>query len=155
MTNNDELYFDTILNDFSANSVKHVYRILSKHVSSLIGTPEHILYEQLLKNEANDNSGIGNGVAIAQARLPRLTRPMIVFGKVTTPVNFASSDEYPVDMIALVLSPEFNGPLHLQRLSFVTRFLKEKHVQSALRKADDSDAVRTVMKELNHIRKAA
>ena len=58
-------------------------------------------------------------------------------------------------MIALVLSPEFEGSKHLQRLAMVTRFFNDTYVRNALRQANSYDDIRMVVKDVNERRKAA
>ena len=151
----NEMYFDTILMDVKATNAKQVYQKLAEHVANLIGTPEQFLLEMITDNEERHNSGVSHGVAIAHAQLPRLTRPMIIFSKIEDLVDFHAADGEPVDMVALVLSPEFEGSKHLQRLARVTRFFNEAETRMALRNADDFEAVRNVVKEANALKKAA
>lgn len=149
------IYFDSILLDMKANNPKQIYQKLSKHISNLIGTPENYFLKLLDENENYQNSGIGNGVAVIHARLPRLTRSMIVYSKISNPVNFSAADGVPVDMVALVLSPEFEGPKHLQRLAMVSRFFSNEETCAMLREATNYDSVRMTVKEMNERKKAA
>lgn len=156
MTKNiQQMYFDTILPDLKATSAKQLYQTLSKHVSNLIGTSEKFVFSILMENEALDNSGIGNGVAIAHAKIPRLTRPMIVFTRSTTPINFKAIDGEPIDMVALVLSPEHEGSMHLQRLAMVTRFFNNKEARQMLRNLEGSDGIRLAVQDIYARKKVA
>lgn len=156
MTNDiQEMHFDSILLDFSANSIKQVHKKLSEHVAHLIGTPEKILFESLMEQEREQSSAIGNGLAIAHMRLPRLTRPIIVFAKLNVAVDFKAADNIPTDMVCLVLSPEFEGPKHLQRLAMTARFFANENTCEKLRETKDKDEVRIVLKNINALRMAA
>ena len=78
MSNNiQDMFVDTIISDLKASNKKEVYKKLANHVATLIGTPENFLLDIINKNEQQQNSSMGNGVAIAHAQLPRLTRPII------------------------------------------------------------------------------
>ncbi len=151
----EEMYFDTILPDFKATSTKQLYQMLSKHVSNLIGTSEKFVFDVLMENEALHNSGIGNGVAIADAKIPRLTRPMIIFTKLANAINFNAIDGEPVDMVAIILSPEHEGSMHLQRLAMTTRFFSDEEARNALRKAKDYDSIRLAVQDIHARKKAA
>lgn len=150
-----DMYFDTILPNLKSGSAEQVFQKLVNHVSNLIGTSEKDLYNLLIENGALKNSGIGNGVSIIHAKLPRLTRPMIIFAQLTSPMPFNSVDAEPVDMVAMVLSPEYQGPVHLQRLSMVTRFFSDEETRAALRAAPDYDSIRMVVKDMSERKKAA
>jgi len=153
--NNSEMNIDIILPNLKASNAKQVFQKLSEHVCNMIGTPEKKLYSLLVKQENSLNSGIGNGVAIAHAKLPRLTRPMIIYSKLETPVHFNAADGEPVDMVAVVLSPEFEGVRHLQRLAMVTRFFSNKEARDMLHDAEDFEDIRNAIAIINARKKAA
>ncbi len=144
-----QMHIDTILLDVHADNVKQVFQKLSKHVSNLVGAPEKFLFNSLMQRETHQNSGIGHGVAIADTKLPRLTHPMIVFARLTESIEYDAADGEPVDMIALVLSPEFEGPKHLQRLATTTRFFGNQKICADLRLAENYEAVRNIVKTAN------
>ena len=156
MTNDiHELHFDSIVMNLKATNSKEVLKKISEHTSRLIGTPKNVLFADLYKQEQESSSGIGGGVAIAHKRLPRLTKPFIVFAKLDKAVEFHAVDSDPVDLVCLVLSPEFEGPKHLSRLSKVSRHFGDQNFCTNLRAAQDDDDVRMVLKELNSRRMAA
>ena len=158
--NNDQQYsrtlrFDSIIPEMKVTSSKQVIQKLSEHTSHLIGTPQRFLFETLSDQEHKQSSGIGQGVAIAHMRLPRLTRSMVVFSKLSRPIDFNAIDEQPVDLVCLVLSPEFEGPKHLSRLAKVSRFFSDKSFCDSLRDAKDAHDIRLILKEINSRKMAA
>lgn len=156
MTNEiNKLHFDSIITELKSTSVKGVFQKLSVHVHRLIGTPEKLIFNYLIESEKTDNSGIGNGVAIAHMRLPRLTHPMIIYSKLSQSIDFKSNDGEPVDLVCLILSPEHEGAKHLQRLSKVTRFFNDRVFCNKLRQAKDKDDIRQALKDINNHRIAA
>ncbi len=150
-----KIEFDSILIELKTSGVKHALKTLSTHVHRLIGAPEDKIFTQIIALEKEGTSAIGNGVSIPHMRLPRLTRSMTIFAKLSSSVDFGANDGEPVDMICLVLSPEFEGTKHLQRLHTVTRFFNNKEIREALRGAEDKDDVRMILKQENHLRLAA
>jgi len=156
MSNNiQDMFVDTIISDLKASSKKEVYKKLANHVATLIGTPENFLLDIINKNEQQQSSAMGNGVAVAHAQLPRLTRPIIVLAKTTQGVDFMADDGEPVDLITLVLSPEFEGPTHLQRIALVARFFNDETARKNLREAEDYESIRSTIKQMNERKKAA
>ncbi len=156
MTNKlDELYFDSIILDRNANNMKQSYQILADHISQLIGTPKQYIIDYLLISEKNETSAIGHGISIPHMRLERLTRPMIVFMKLEKGIENKSFDEIPVDLFCLVLSPDYEGIKHLQRLSMVSRCFKNSDFRKNLRMAVTNNDVRHAVKTLNQHRAAA
>lgn len=155
MTNNNIIEFDLILMDLKSTNVKDTYSKLSAHIHRIIGTSEKTILNHLMTLEKEQGSGIGKGVAIPHMRLPRLTRPLTIFAKLSSTVDFKANDGEPVDIVCLVLSPEFEGPKHLQRLSQTTRLLNDTHLLEKLRSTQDKDDVKMIMKEKNNARLAA
>lgn len=156
MTNNiNELRFDSILPDLKVTSAKQVLQKLSEHTFCLIGTSEKTLLSSLLQQEQEESSGIGHGVAITHMRLPRLTKPFVVFTRLTHTIDFNAVDDAPVDLVCLVLSPEYEGTKHLQRLAKVSRFLSDKVFCNKLRAANSSEDIRMALQEVNNQKMAA
>jgi|GEM_PF-441460 len=156
MTNEmSTLNSDSIIPELKASNVKSVFQKLSTHVHRLIGTPERFILGHLLEQEKRENSGIGNGVAIAHMRLPRLTHPMIIYSKLSQSVDFNANDGEPVDLLCLILSPDHEGSVHLQRLAKVTRFFRDISFCDKLRTATDKDEIRQILKEINYHKLAA
>jgi len=156
MTNDlHEMHIDTILLDVSVDNVKQAFEKLTGHISQLIGTPEKFLMGMLMEREENQNSGIGNGVAVLDAKLPRLTQPMIVYMKLNKAIEYHAADGEPVDMITLVLSPDFENFQHLQRIAMVARFFSNHDARDLLHQADDYNGVRMAVQTINKQKKAA
>lgn len=156
MTNDiHELHLDLILPDLKVETAKQVLQKICVHTCRLTGTPEKYLMDILQKQEQEQSSGIGNGVAIMHARLPRLTRPLVIFTKLSRLVDFKAADGDPVDLACLVLSPEYEGTIHLSRLAKVTRFFSDKDFCDSLRAAEDGDEIRLVLKNMNTRKMAA
>ena len=156
MTNNiHELRFDSIMPDLKVNGTKQLFQKISMHVSKLIGTPEKFVFDTLIEQERQQSSGIGQGVAIPHMKLPRLTKPVVIFAKLSRNIEFNAVDKEPVDLVCVVLSPSYDGPKHLRRLAKVTRFLSDAAFCESLRNANDVDDIRMVLKEVNSRRMAA
>lgn len=155
MTDTPAIEFDSIIMDLKTTSVKETFLKLSAHINRLIGTPEKVIFNHLMELENKSSSGIGKGVSIPHMRLPRLTRPITVFAKLSSNVDFNSSDGEPVDIVGLVLSPEHEGPKHLQRLAATTRFFNNAETLTNLRMCEDKDDVKMVLKQKNDLRIAA
>jgi len=156
MTNKiNELNFDSIMLDVNANSIKQAYQILADQISQLIGTPKQYIIFHLMAAEKNESAIIGNGIAIPHMRLERLTRPMIVYMKLNSGVQGADPEETPADLFCLVLSPDYEGTKHLQRLSMVSRCFKNEDFCKNLRQASNKQEIRSAVQVMNAKRLAA
>jgi mannitol/fructose-specific phosphotransferase system IIA component (Ntr-type) len=91
------------------------------------------------EREELQGTGTGNGVAIPHARLPGLKRPVLVFGRSVTGLDWDAPDGLPVHLVFLLLNPEREGGLQLQILAALARGLAEAPARERLIQAT-SDA---------------
>lgn len=152
---NTEMNIDIILPELKASNPKQVFQKIAEHVCHMIGTPEEKLYGLLVNEDNSFNAVIENGVAVAEAKLPRLTRPMIVYSKIDKEIDFNAADGEYIDMVAVILSPEFEDIKHLQRLAMTTRFFANTEARDSLREANGFEEVRNAVKMINERKKAA
>jgi len=61
----------------------------------------------------------------------------------------------PVDLVFLIISPDTDGPLHLQRLSRISRMMRAPENYSRLRGAESEDAMRAILENANDLKVAA
>lgn len=155
-SNINELRFDSILPDLKVSTQKQVIQNLSDHIENLIGISSHDMISTLCSLEARQSAVIRNGVSIMDSKLPRLTKPFIVFTRCIKPVDFKASDNTPIDLVCLVLSPthEVSGT-HLRRLAKVSRFFNDHGFCDLLRNAEDAMEVKSIVAETNKLRLAA
>jgi len=151
----NQLQFDSIMLNINANSMKQAYQIIADQISQLIGTPKQYIIFHLMAAEKQDGAAIGNGIAIPHMRLERLTRPMILFMKLNEGVTSENNEDIPSDLFCLVLSPDYEGTKHLQRLSMVSRCFKDANFCKDLRNSNTKIEIRHALKVLNEKRMAA
>lgn len=140
-----EVQADIILPTVIASNNKQLFQTLADIVSSRTELSAENLLDQLLKKENDASSGIGEGIAIPHLRVDHLKKPFTVFCRLKNKMNFDTVDHVSVDMVFLLLSPKEDGPLHLRRLSRISRFFKDTAICEKLRNAKDTDAIRSVL----------
>lgn len=141
----EHLYFDEFCPGIKAITKNQIIQNLAWKVGRLTPVDMTWLSEQLLLNEKKESSGIGNGVAIPHLKSTPLQKPFLMMAKLETPVDFASIDGAPVDLICVVLSPATASMNHLPLLSKVTRLLREQSILDALRKAETRDEMEIIL----------
>lgn len=136
---------DHVVSHLQIGDCTALYEQIEKDIHSLVpyldlkgsGLPE-----QLLQNEKTHSFSAGNGVAIANAVIPRLERPYHMFYKLNHKIAFNTMDNQNVDLVFVLLSPEADGPLHLRRLSRLTRLMQDETFQQTLRNINDNEALK-------------
>ncbi|MEZ6233755.1 MAG: cation:proton antiporter [Phycisphaerales bacterium] len=81
-------------------------------------------------------SAIGNGVAVAHARLSGLEMPVVGVGFPAEPIEWSAPDGKPVRLVVVLLTPGDEARLHLELLASVARALRDKETIDACLKAE-------------------
>lgn len=101
--------------------------------------------DALVEREAAGSTGVGYGVAVPHARLEGLARIRGVFIRLEHPVEFASVDDQPVDLLFALFAPKNAGAEHLRALARVSRLLRQASLREHLRKARSADALHALL----------
>ncbi len=140
----DQISFDLIVPVMIAANQKQVYRLIAHEVSKLVGIQERILSDRLLEKEKQSVSSMGNGVAVPHMHMGSLTKPLAVFVKLKSAVDFNAPDNMPVDLICLLLTPERDGAAYLRTLARLSRLLRNAQFCHKLRAAEDERMIRSL-----------
>lgn len=151
----ESINLDSVLPHMKAGSERQALQVLAREAGAICGLPERDIFTRLVERVSNGRSGIGEGVAIPHLRLRRLSKPCVIFARLDAPIEYNAVDGQPVDLICLVLSPEVDGALNLQRLALITRVLKSAAVCESLRAANSADAIRVALMQSDSLMKAA
>ncbi len=143
---NEHIEFNEFIIGLRATDKNQILQNISWKIGRQTNADMTWIADQLLKSEENESSGIGDGIAIPHLKSTPLTKPFIVIARLDQPVEFNSLDGLPVDIVCAVLSPQMDGPLHLRRLSRVTRLLREPEIIEALRNAKSEDEMKSILR---------
>lgn len=104
-----------------------------------------ILHTQLDKLFKNSMIGIGEGVGVFDWVSKDVDAPYIMCAMLESPVSFPSVDDKSLDIILILISPEKNGPLHLQSLSRLTRMFRDAQFLTSLRSVHSRDGMLSIL----------
>lgn len=138
---NDLISAKAILPNLRAASKKQALQELARKAAELTGLHERAIFDTLLERERLGTTGVGRGIAIPHGKLPTLTHVVALFARAERPIDFASIDEQPVDLICLLLAPTQAGADHLKALARMSRLLRDPVLCDKLRGADTADAI--------------
>jgi PTS system nitrogen regulatory IIA component len=120
---------------------KQALQELSRRAAHIVGLHERRVFDVLVERERLGSTGVGMGIAIPHGKLVELDRLYGLFARLEKPVDFASVDDRPVDLIFLLLAPESAGADHLKALARVSRLLRNAAICEKLRGTDSADAL--------------
>jgi PTS system fructose-specific IIC component len=91
--------------------------------------------EGVFAREAEDTTGIGDGIAIPHAKTDAVTRPGLAAMTIPKGVEYDSLDGEPVDLVFLIAAPNTKDNVHLEVLSRLSVLLMDDEFTKALRSA--------------------
>lgn len=100
-----------------------------------------VLYERLLEREDLGSTGIGGGVAIPHCKMKDLDEIIVAIGITRRGVDFEADDREAVRLLFLVVSPEDKPADHLQSLSAISKWVKNRQRVEEILEMEDPDAV--------------
>ncbi|WP_262693500.1 PTS IIA-like nitrogen regulatory protein PtsN [Kordiimonas aquimaris] len=136
----DLLAAEHVFADVKASSKKQILQTLSRKWAQLHGVDERLAFDKLLERERLGSTGVGRGIAIPHARIEGLENITGIFARLSTPTDFGSVDDLPVDLVFMMFAPEDAGADHLKALARVSRLLRDPTICDKLRQSTDAAA---------------
>ena len=136
-----------VIAHLKVTSKKQALQELSERAAKLTGLCERAIFETLVERERLGSTGVGQGIAIPHGKLPEIDRLYGLFARLSTPIDFESVDDQPVDLIFLLLAPESVGADHLKALARISRMLRNASVVGKLRASEDAAALFAILSE--------
>ena len=121
----------------AANKERLLQALAAKAAASLDLAVEEIA-PHLIRREQLGSTGIGRGVAIPHARLPKLQRPFGLLAKLKQPIEFDAIDGEEVDIVFVLLLPAAAENGQLGPLALVARTLRPPETLARLRAAKNT-----------------
>lgn len=91
-----------------------------------------LLLDALMEREELGSTGIGHGVAIPHGRSKELARPVVVFGRTDSEVDFESIDGKTARIFFLLVAPENGENEHLHLLAKIARLMRNALIREQL-----------------------
>jgi PTS system nitrogen regulatory IIA component len=127
--------------DADLASKKDVLRFLSERVSEKCGSRANECRNALMAREKLGSTAIGDGIAFPHAQLDGLDRAMAIFVRPAQAVPFAATDDSPVDLIMMLLTPTGAAKMHLDGIATLARLLRSADTVRELRAAQSAEDV--------------
>jgi PTS system nitrogen regulatory IIA component len=133
---------------------KRLFQELGEIAAGAYRLDAHDVTNALQEREASGPTGVGHGVALPHTRLSGLDLMRGVFLKLEKPIDFASVDRLPVDLIFALFAPFDSGVEHLKALALVSRTLREAALCAKLRANADPATLHALLTEASGIKAA-
>ena len=136
---------EAVAEGMAAASKKALLQQLAGLAAAAYGLDAKVAADALNAREKLGSTGFGGGIAIPHARLSGIESILGVVARLSRPVDFASVDDLPVDLVVVLFSPVDAGADHLKALARVSRALRDPGFVAKLRGAGSRDALYALM----------
>lgn len=140
-----DIQFNLITPGVKAANHKQALLCMAEKAADYLNISDKILYSRLMDKETISSSGIGNGVAIPHLKMRRVRVPFTMLMTLNNEVTCDAPDGRPVDLYGFLISPMEDGPLHLRRLSRISRLLQNEALHKRLRETQDRDVIQSAL----------
>jgi len=122
-----------------------------EELSQLAAAQDHTLraediYAAVLQRENEMGTALEERLAVPHARFKNLDRPVIVFGRSRTGIDWNSPDGELTRFIFLVLAPERNDD-QVQVLASIVRTMNQEEVREQALRAEGADALWSILRK--------
>ncbi|HHH30469.1 MAG TPA: amino acid permease, partial [Polyangiaceae bacterium] len=115
---------------------------LARHFAErLDGQTLRAIEDAFLEREKEQNTGVGNGVALPHGTMEVGPRAVVGIFTLREPIDYGAIDDEPVDVLFATLCPSSEREAHLQLLSDIARLASLTDVLERLRAAEDGEAM--------------
>ena len=132
---------DSILLSVKAKNKRQLLQEIAEFAAEKTKISDRTIFDTILERENLGSTGFGGGTALPHGRLAEIDKVRVFLAKLSTPVDFESIDNKPIDILFLLLSPESNGADHLTVLAQISRILKDSNLVNKLRKASSKEEI--------------
>lgn len=105
------------------------------------------VYNSLIRRESVMSTGIGRGVAIPHAAIPRLPRIYAAMGMSSKGIDFLSPDGDGAAVIVLVLFPEEAHREHIEILARFSKLFRQNAFLSTLKRVESATELVDILAE--------
>ena len=140
-----DIQFDLIVPGVKALTHKQALLNMAQQAADFLNISEKILYSRLMDKEEIASSTIGDGIAIPHLKMRRVRVPFTMMMTMGNDVHHETPDGKPVNIYSLLISPAEDGPLHLRRLSRISRLLRNESLCQRLRDTQDRDVIQSLL----------
>jgi nitrogen PTS system EIIA component len=145
MTIGDLIGSNNVIDGLRVADKTQLLQELARRASTALSLDPRAILDALQARENLGSTGLGKGFALPHARLNVLTRFFVLFVRLARPIDFASIDGLPVNLMILLLTPANAGNQHLATLAALARPLRNEAFVQQLRQAPDATALHKLL----------
>lgn len=122
-----------------------LYATIAEDISRICMTSMEFVLDNITVQEERSALAIGHGAALLPLQFNNRHKAFTTLIRLQQKVDLKAFDNMPVDIICVAFSPQSDGPLHLRRLSRLTRLLRNEDLLQKIRETDDESTIRALI----------
>ncbi len=140
-----DIQFDLIVPGVKATSHKQALLTMAQESAEFLNIREKIMIDRITGKEELGNSAIGDGVALPHFKMRHIQSPFTMLMTLDNEIKHETPDGAAIDLYCLLISPLNDGPIHLRRLSRLSRLLKNETLHRRIRETQDRDIIQSLL----------
>ena len=140
-----------ILLDVAPNSYRAVLQKIGHQMAADLARPYAGIMDALATGSGMAATPLGSGVMVMDQTLMGLDRPYFLIARLSHLVDVQNGDHHPVDILAVLLSPDTSRVAHIRQVSRMMRMLHDADLCALIRGAGSEDAVRALFLSLQDV----
>ncbi len=137
---------DRVLDLQSADKAGVLGEMVAAMAKSIGGLDPQALLKAILERESKISTGVGVGIAIPHARLADMKEFAVGIGRCKVAVAYDSSDEEPVYLVFMIVSPVHQQGLYLNIQAKIALLMSNEEFRNKVLHAKDADEMFRFMK---------
>jgi mannitol/fructose-specific phosphotransferase system IIA component (Ntr-type) len=139
---------ENIISEINANDKDSALRELCSHGAASTNLTQAEVYDLVKKREDEMSTGLEEGLAVPHARIRSIDKPVVIFGRSESGIEWNSPDGKPAKLVFLILTPFTNEDSQVQILRNIVRGLRNEASRNQIISAFDSREILDVLKDI-------
>jgi len=140
-----DIQFNLVISDIKAANHNQALSELVKNAADFLNISEATLLKRIHDKEEISISTIGEGIAMPHLKMRRIDKPFTMLMTLQDPIHCDTPDGKPVNLYGLLISPADDGPIHLRRLSRISRLLQNQTLRQRIEETADKDVIHSLL----------
>lgn len=134
-----------IISTLKPANIRTLQSTIAQHIAENCAAPLALIENHLETQGIQPESCIGGGVAILPIQIKSRATSHTTLYRLQNALDLNAFDNQSVDLICVIYSPQSDGPLHLRRISRMTRLLKDLTLLQKIRSTDDNETIQALI----------
>jgi len=125
----------------NVQSREEAFYVLCARAAAETGIGEEAIARAVMERESLMGTAIEEGIALPHSRLEGLNKPVVIFGRSLSGIDWNSPDGKPSQFIFLILTPQHDDAMQVQILRAIARVMQNPATTQSILNARDAQGI--------------